>query len=66
MADAKLSVVRAAHGLGCPPPAVQVAAARVLSLIAWFIMVLMVLMVLMPLMPLMPRVRKADRIDTRA
>ncbi|ABN87592.1 conserved hypothetical protein [Burkholderia pseudomallei 668] len=53
-------MVRAAHGLGCPPPAVQVAAARVLSLIAWFIMVLMVLM------PLMQRVRKADRIDTRA
>ncbi|KNA30779.1 hypothetical protein [Burkholderia pseudomallei] len=50
-------MVRAAHGLGCPPPAVQVAAARVLSLIAWFIMVLM---------PLMQRVRKADRIDTRA
>ncbi|AJX46500.1 amidase [Burkholderia pseudomallei MSHR338] len=59
-ADAKLSMVRAAHGLGCPPPAVQVAAARTLSLIAWFIMVLM------PLMPLMPRVRKADRIGTRA
>ncbi|AFR19194.1 hypothetical protein BpKM390_47010 [Burkholderia pseudomallei] len=56
-ADAKLSMVRAAHGLGCPPPAVQVAAARTLSLIAWFIMVLM---------PLMPRVRKADRIGTRA
>ncbi|ABM98991.1 amidase [Burkholderia pseudomallei] len=53
-------MVRAAHGLGCPPPAVQVAAARTLSLIAWFIMVLM------PLMPLMPRVRKADRIGTRA
>ncbi|APD39556.1 hypothetical protein [Burkholderia pseudomallei] len=53
-------MVRAAHGLGCPPPAVQVAAARALSLIAWFIMVLM------PLMPLMPRVRKADRIGTRA
>ncbi|MBF3442588.1 amidase [Burkholderia pseudomallei] len=52
-------MVRAAHGLGCPPPAVQVAA-RTLSLIAWFIMVLM------PLMPLMPRVRKADRIGTRA
>ncbi|OMW17787.1 amidase [Burkholderia pseudomallei] len=50
-------MVRAAHGLGCPPPAVQVAAARALSLIAWFIM---------PLMPLMPRVRKADRIGTRA
>ncbi|WP_043304395.1 hypothetical protein [Burkholderia pseudomallei] len=53
-------MVRAAHGLGCPPPAVQVAAARALSLIAWFIMVLM------PLMPLMPQVRKADRIGTRA
>ncbi|KGD35097.1 hypothetical protein [Burkholderia pseudomallei] len=53
-------MVRAAHGLGCPPPAVQVAAARAFSLIAWFIMVLM------PLMPLMPRVRKADRIGTRA
>ncbi|ONC98662.1 amidase [Burkholderia pseudomallei] len=53
-------MVRAAHGLGCPPPAVQVAAARALSLIAWFIMVLM------PLMPLMPRVRKADRIGTWA
>ncbi|WP_038767961.1 hypothetical protein [Burkholderia pseudomallei] len=53
-------MVRAAHGLGCLPPAVQVAAARALSLIAWFIMVLM------PLMPLMPRVRKADRIGTRA
>ncbi|WP_043277772.1 hypothetical protein [Burkholderia pseudomallei] len=50
-------MVRAAHGLGCSPPAVQVAAARTLSLIAWFIMVLM---------PLMPRVRKADRIGTRA
>ncbi|WP_181448175.1 amidase [Burkholderia pseudomallei] len=50
-------MVRAAHGLGCPPPAVQVAAARALSLIAWFIMVLM---------PLMPRVRKADRIGTRS
>ncbi|KIX64170.1 hypothetical protein [Burkholderia pseudomallei] len=56
-------MVRAAHGLGCSPPAVQVAAARALSLIAWFIMVLMPLM---PLMPRVPRVRKADRIGTRA